>query len=69
LLFIEGRDNAIMGVTERGGVTLVVYDSEKILRRLRKRDVMSKDEAGEFFAYNIAGTWRGELTPIFLAKI
>lgn len=69
LLFIEGHDNAIMGVTEHGGVVLVVYDSEKILRRLRKRDGMSKDEADEFFAYNIAGTWRGAQTPIFLAKI
>lgn len=69
LLFIEGHDNAIMGVTERGGVALVVYDGEKILRRLRKRDGMSKDEADEFFAYNIAGTWMGAQTPIFLAKI
>lgn len=66
LLFIEGHDNAIMGVTERSGVFLIVYDSEKILRRLRKRDGMSKDEADEFFAYNIAGTWMGERTPIFV---
>ncbi|RQO58499.1 hypothetical protein DBR47_12365 [Paucibacter sp. KBW04] len=69
LLFIEGHDNAIIGVTERGGVALIVYDSEKILRRLRKRDGMSKDDAEEFFAYNIYGAWRGEQTPIFVAKI
>lgn len=69
LLFLEGHDNAIIGITERGGVALVVYDSEKVLRRLRKRDGMSKDEADEFFAYNIAGTWMGAQTPIFLTKI
>ena len=66
LLFVEGHDKAIMGVTERDGVALVVYDGGKILRRLRKRDGMSKDEADEFFAYNIAGTWMGEQTPIFV---
>lgn len=69
LLFLEGHDSAIMGVTERGGVVLVVYDSGKVLRRLRKRDGMSKDEADEFFAYNIEGTWMGAQTPIFLTKI
>lgn len=69
LLFIDGHDSAIIGVTESGGETLVVYDTEKILRRLRKRDGMSKDEALEFFAYNITGTRMGAQTPIFVTAL
>lgn len=69
LLFADDHDDAILGVTERDGVTLVVYDHRKLIHLLRTRDGMSSEEAEEFFEYNIAGSWQGERTPIFVRRI
>jgi hypothetical protein len=69
LLFADGHDDAILGIAERDGIQIVVYDTAKIIRLLRTRDRMSRDEAEEFFEYNIAGTWIGEQTPLFLRRI
>ncbi len=68
LLFADGHDDAIVGFAERDGVVLVVYDARKILRLLRVRDGMSRDEAQEFFDFNIAGSWVGEQTPVWLCR-
>jgi hypothetical protein len=69
LLFANGHDDAIIGIVERDGIPLVVYDTAKIIKLLRTRDRMSRDEAEEFFEYNVAGTWMGEQTPLFLRRI
>jgi hypothetical protein len=68
LLFADGYDDAIVGFAERDSVVLVVYDVRKILRQLRVRDGMSRDEAQEFFDFNIAGSWVGEQTPVWLCR-
>ena len=68
LLFADGYDDAIVGFAERDCVMLVVYDVRKILRLLRVRDGMSRDEAQEFFDFNIAGSWVGEQTPVWLCR-
>ena len=68
LLFADGHDDAIVGIADRDGVILVVYDVQKILRQLRVRDGMSRDEAQEFFDFNIAGSWVGEKTPVWLDR-
>ena len=68
LLFADGCDDAIVGFAERDSVILVVYDVRKILRLLRVRDGMSRDEAQEFFDFNIAGSWVGEQTPVWLCR-
>ncbi len=69
LLFADGYDDAILGIVERDGVPLVVYDTARIIKLLRTRDRMSRDEAEEFFEYNVAGAWMGEQTPLFLRRI
>lgn len=69
LLFFEGYGDAILGVAEREGQSLVVYDERAILRVLRKRDGMSLDEAEEFFDFNVSGAWMGGQTPIILRRI
>lgn len=65
LMFVDGHDDAILGVGQRDGTDVVVYDTEAIIRALRKRDGMSKADAAEFFACNIEGAWLDEATPIF----
>ena len=69
LAFADGHDDAIVGVANRDGVTVVVYDARLILDVLQTRDGMERDEAQEFFEFNIAGAWIGEQTPIFLRRI
>ncbi len=69
LMFADGHDDAILGIVEHDGIPLVIYDTAKILRLLCSRDRMSRDEAEEFFEYNIAGARIGEQTPLFLRRI
>lgn len=69
LLFAEGYDDAIMGIAELNGTASVVYDSAKVVKILRSRDGMTRADAEEFFAYNVAGAFLGESSPIFLQRI
>ncbi len=69
LLFADGYDEAIVGIAIREGVEIVVYDSDKVIRILRRRDGMSVADANEFFDFNIGGAWVGERTPLFLKQI
>lgn len=69
LLFADGYDDAIMGIAELNGIASVVYDIEKVVKILRRRDGMTRADAEEFFAYNVAGALLGESSPIFLQRI
>ena len=69
LLFLDGHDDAIIGVAERDGIFLVAYDQARILRKLRRRDGMDRVGAEEFFEFNIAGAFIGERTPVFLKRL
>lgn len=59
-------DEAIIGVAERFNDTFVVYDKQKVLEIMVKRDGMSYEEAMEFFDFNIVGAWVGPKTPAFV---
>lgn len=63
LLIADGFDEAIIGVDEEN--VRVVYDVFKIIDILIQ-DGMSTDEAYEFYAYNILGSYVGEKTPLFI---
>jgi hypothetical protein len=67
LLFMDGYDDCIIGVAARFNSTFVVYDSAKVIERL-KRDGMTDEEALEFYRYNQLGGWHGESTPAFLER-
>lgn len=69
LLFADGYDDAIMGVAELNGASSVVYDTARVVEILCDRDGMTRSDAEEFFAYNIAGAFVGDSSPIFLLKI
>jgi|TARA_R100000455_G_C6259642_1_gene115147 hypothetical protein len=65
-LKVDGFDDAIMGFAGRCGLNdVLLYSMKKIIKILRKRDGMSKDEALEYFYYNIKGSYMGEGTPLF----
>ena len=66
-LKVDGHDDAIIGTGNSFGRTSVlIYDSEKIINKLMKRDKMTHEEAEEFFDYNIVGSYNGPGLPIFL---
>jgi hypothetical protein len=55
-----------MGVAERcSQPALVLYDAEKCIDILVKRDGMTEEEASEFFFFNTIGAWVGPGTPLF----
>lgn len=58
-------DSAVLGVSYRiGWEDCIVYDVYEILKILMQD--MSSEDALEHFMYNIAGSYVGETTPIFV---
>lgn len=64
----DGFEDAFLGLAQRFGFShpVATYDYEKCLRVLEDRDGMSRQDAEEFFCYNVIGAWVGEQTPIFI---
>ncbi len=68
-IFADGFDNAIVGVADRiGSESIICYDKEKIYNQLMK-DGMTREEAIEYFDFNIGGAFVGDKTPIFIDLI
>lgn len=67
-LFCDGFDNCILGIASRYGFTedLIAYDYDKMIAQMTSRNKMTKEDAVEFFEFNIIGAWVGEGTPIFV---
>ena len=63
---MDGFDDCIVGIVQRFNDTFVVYDREKVLKKLMDRDGMTHEEAVEFWAFNQIGAWVGDGTPGFL---
>jgi|LakMenEpi03Aug12_release.lakeMendotaPanAssembly.Ray.scaffolds.fasta_scaffold17070_14 hypothetical protein len=67
-LLIDGHDNAIIGMANFCGRSVVLYDPVKVVDNLMK-DGASYDEAYEFFVYNIESAYMGKNTPAFLVRL
>lgn len=62
-----GFDKAIVGVGQRcGSEDVLVYDAQEIVNILVDRDEMDREEAWEFFEFNILGAYLGDTTPMYL---
>ena len=64
-LFVDGFDDAIIGLDTTGDVFRVIYDRDKMIDMLRYRDSMELDEAIDYLEYNVWGAYVGEGTPIY----
>ena len=64
ILFMDGMDKAIMGLSSCFHHAKVVYSYNKIIKILQKS--MSYDEAVEYFHFNIEGAYVGDGTPIIM---
>lgn len=67
LFLATGHDDAIIGVaaSPQREALFVVYDYEKFLEKLMVSG-MSREEAVEFFDFNVIGAWVGPGTPGFI---
>lgn len=79
-LFADGFEDALIGTVEAwlpcksgkkdGGMgcspgSIALYDREKCIEILVKRDGMTAEEADEYISFNVTGAYMGEGTPAF----
>lgn len=66
-MFADGLDEAIIGVD--ASLSRIIYSVAKCYDILIQRDGMSQEEAEEFFAFKVLGSFMGEKTPIWCYDI
>ena len=64
----DGFDDALIGVCDNrwSGEMVLVYSKTKCLEILITRDKMGKEEAEEYFDFNVEGAYMGDKTPIWV---
>jgi hypothetical protein len=67
ILIADGLEEAFVGVATQFNTSMAIFDTEKCLDILEKEG-MSREEAIEYFEFNIIGAYVGEHTPAFLNK-
>ena len=66
-MIATGFDDAIIGVGRRcGRPNIVAYDVEKVIQILVDRDGLSREDAEEYYEFNVVGAWVGEMTPLWV---
>ena len=70
MLKVDGFDECIIGITQLYGkdTPVVVYDAMEMIEVLVDEHDMSRDEAVEYFEYNISGAYLGEHTPLYVMR-
>jgi hypothetical protein len=70
ILLATGFEKAFLGIaTDFAGHDRAVYDYDKCVDVLMKRDHMTLDDACEYMDFNVVGAWVGEGTPIFMQRM
>ena len=64
-LVADGFDRAVIGISF-GANARTVYSVSKIIDVLVNEEEMSIEDAIEHFEYNIAGSYMGDKTPIYV---
>lgn len=66
MLFIDDCDSAIIGRGDRcGQPSLAVYDYDLLVHAFMRLG-MDRENAEEWIAFNVAGSWVGDHTPIIV---
>ena len=60
----DGYDDCVIGLAYQHTRPLIVYSKRMVIARLMED--MSRDEAEEFFQFNIGGAYLGAGTPLFM---
>jgi hypothetical protein len=62
----DGFDDCIIAIIYKFEGAIFLYDVDKMIDKMVKRDSMTPDEAQEYFDFNIVGAYMGEFTPAYL---
>ena len=65
----DGFEKALLGFGHQFNTPVAVYSGDRCLHVLMDRDGMSREDAIEYFDFNVAGAWVGEGMPVFLDYI
>ena len=65
ILLADGFEDALIGYVQIFSNTIALYDHEKCISILMKRDKIGRDEAVEYFDFNVTGAYVGDKTPAF----
>ena len=65
-LTADGFEKALLGFGYQFNTPVAVYSKDRCLHVLMERDGMSREDAIEYFDFNVAGALVGESTPVFL---
>lgn len=68
ILLADGFEDALIGYVEIFHKTIATYDRAKCIDILIERDGMERDEAEEYFEFNVTGAYVGDNTPAFLTR-
>ncbi|NFK79392.1 hypothetical protein FDA95_12450 [Clostridium botulinum] len=69
IITYDGLDSAIIGYCDIFNKTIAIYDKDKVFELLMDKNNWTKDDAQDFYEYNIIGTYAGELTPGFITYL
>lgn len=65
VLLADGLEHAFMGIGRQFTHPVAIYSYKRVIKILMKQK-MDREEAEEYFQFNIAGAFVGDQTPIFL---
>ena len=68
ILFADGYDSAIIGISVGYDFGRIVYDVEKMIEACVQDMGMSEEDAAEWLEYNTFGAYTGEKTPIYVRR-
>ena len=69
ILLADGFEQALIGLGRQFNKYLAVYSREECIKVLMYRDGMSREDANEFFDFNVVGAYVGENTPVFIEDL
>jgi hypothetical protein len=67
IMLADGFADAFLGIGRQFGRAIAVYSRRKCIEVLM-RD-MDEEQAEEHFEFNVAGSWVGESTPIYMKEL
>lgn len=66
-VILTGLEDCIIGIVEEfGNGKRLLYDKNKILKKLQEVNPMTESDAEEYYEYNILGLYAGEQNAVFL---
>lgn len=65
VLLADDLEPAFMAIGRQFNRPIAIYSQRKVIKILMRQG-MSREEAEEYFSYNIAGAFIGDQTPVFL---